>query len=166
VALTPSTTTVTVGDTFTLTVSVYAPFDGLDPLEEILAFGFNAFVSNEAVAAFVGAMVSPPFDDDSGLLPVDVAGSVFPGIVDDGAGGPVTLAVLSFQALAPGLVDVGTVTDTASDPNQGLFYLLAPVLDLGGTTGITVTPVVPVPAAAWLMVSGIAALGALRRRAR
>jgi hypothetical protein len=167
VQVTPSATSVSVGEFFSLTVAVVAPFDGLDPLEEILAFGFDAFVSNGALAQFVSATVTSPFDDDSPFLPVDVAGSAFPGIANDGSGDAVTLAVLQFEALAPGLLDAGVVTETMSNPNHGLFYALAPdPLDLTGSVAISVTEVVPVPAAAWLMVSGLAALGAVRRRAR
>lgn len=161
--LSPSATTVQVGDVFTVAVAVAAPFDGTDPLEEIIAFGFDAFVSNATLAAFTGAVVAAPFDDDSGLLPVDVAGSVFPGIVDDGSGGPLVLALLEFEALAPGLVGVGTLTDVLSNPNHGLFYALADAAELSGSVAVTVTPVVPVPAAAWLLASGVAALGGVRR---
>ena len=43
-------------------------FDGLDPFDEVLAFGFDVSVSDTSLVSFVGATVTPPFDDDSGFF--------------------------------------------------------------------------------------------------
>ena len=99
-------------------------FDGLDPLEEVLAFGFDVSVDNPALVSFGGASIASPFNDDSAFFPgTDVAGSAFPGIPNDGTNDTIQLATLSFQALDVGSTSLGIFSDTL-DLNEGLFYFL------------------------------------------
>jgi hypothetical protein len=161
VTLAPSPATVAPGETFTVEVIASQLFDGLDPTDELLAFGFDVTVSNPSAVSLTGAAVGAGFDDDSALLPdTDVAGSAFPGLTAD----PIVLATLSFQAGEPGVVQLG-IASTPSDLNEGLRYFLAGQQPLAGSVAVTV---VPEPSMALLLGSGAALLIAVgtRRRSR
>ncbi len=111
-ALNPSSHVVNPGNSFTVQVTASQVFDGLDPADEVLSFGFDVTLSDPAVAAFTGATVAAAFDDDSSSLPgADVAGSAFPGLTE----GPMLLATLTFQAGEPGVVELGIAAEL-SDP--------------------------------------------------
>jgi hypothetical protein len=151
VTLVPSSATVAPGEAFTVEVVASQVFDGLDSGDEVLAFGFEVTVSAAAVATFTGAAVAAAFDDDSALLPdTEVAGSAFPGLTAD----PIALATLSFQAGAPGVVQLG-VASALSDPNEGLTYFLAGQQALDGSVTVTV---VPEPSSVLLLAAGVAVL--------
>ncbi len=160
IVLTPSATTVAVGETFTVTLEVTDLFAGLDPFEEVIAFGFDPFSSDGNVASFVLAGAPAPWELVPALLPV-VAATSLPGIPNDGLTSSITLATLTFEALAPGLVTVGVFTDALGNPNHGLFYLIQGPLDLSSTVGVQV---VAVPAAVWLFGSALAGLAGFRRQ--
>jgi PEP-CTERM motif len=155
--LTPSSTAVDPGEDFTVQVTASQVFDGLDPADEVLTFGFDVTVSDPTRTAFTGATVGGGFDDDSPSLPdTDVAGEAFPSVTDDA----IVLALLSFRAGQPGAVELGIASDL-SDPNEGLRYLLAGQRELAG--GVTIT-VVPEPSTALLLAAGVALLVGLGMR--
>jgi hypothetical protein len=66
VALHPLSTVVSPGASFTVEVIASQVFEGLDPGDEVLTFGFDVTSSSSAIA-FTGAMVDSRFLDDSGL---------------------------------------------------------------------------------------------------
>ena len=154
-----SDSTVPVGATFTLDVAINDAFDGLDPLEEVLAFGFNVSIDNPALVSFGGVSVAAPFNDDSAFFPAtDVAGSVFPGIANEGTNDTIQLATLSFQALDVGSTSLEIFSDTL-DLNEGLIYFLSDSADINASTTITIVgkpdAVVPEPSTFALVTLGL-----------
>ena len=147
---------------FTVNVTAKDVFSGLDPFEEVLAFGFDVFVSDTSIVNYLGAVVAAPFDDDSVFFPnTDVAGSVFPGISNESTNDTILLATLSFVVLSKGEVSLGIKSDL-TDFNEGLIYSLEGNKDI--TSSIVVT--IPEPNALLLIGIGLAGLGYTRRRAR
>jgi hypothetical protein len=130
-------------------------YTGLSADDELLAFGFD--VNSPAGLSFLGANIGAPFSDDSLLLPdTDVAGSAFPGLP---GGDDIILARLNFEAVSAGTRLIGIVSDLG-DPNEGLFTLLDPQIDL--TSSVTIN-VVPVPGSLLLFGSGLFGLFRLRK---
>jgi hypothetical protein len=85
-----------------------------------------------------------------------VAGSAFPGLP---GGDDIILARLNFEAVSAGTRLIGIVSDLG-DPNEGLFTLLDPQIDL--TSSVTIN-VVPVPGSLLLFGSGLFGLFRLRK---
>lgn len=160
VLLTPSTTQINVGDTFTVDVVFSSALAGIISPDELLAFGFNAGVSSQL--SLVGSSVASPFDDTSASLGLSAAGLAFPGISVDGSTPDFVLASFTFQALTAGLANFSVSSDL-NDPNQGLF-LLGPdtAIAITGSLDLTVAAV-PVPAAFWLFLSGAGLLRLSRK---
>lgn len=137
-------------------------FSGLDPLEEVLAFGFDIFISDTSIVNLWGVEVAAPFDDKSGLLPnTDVAGSVFPGIANDSTNDTILLATLRFLVLSKGEVSLG-ITSDLTDINEGLIFSLDGSKDISSSIVVSI----PEPNALLLIGIGLAGLGYTRRRAR
>jgi len=152
---------IAVGETFNVDVIVNDVFVGKDGFEEALAFGFDVTISDSSIVSLIGVSVASPFDDDSAFFPnTDVAGSVFPGIANDGLNDSLLLATLTFQALLPGNLSLGIVSDLL-DLNEGLIYFLDAPVDITATTSLTV---VPLPAPVWLFGSGLLGLVGIARR--
>lgn len=157
-SLTPSSSTVQVGDHFDVVVAVAgaqaAPYTG----DEVLGFGFDVDLGAASLVAWTAATVAiPPFADDLSalLLNTDVAGSVGfgAGLPDDAF----TLAVLSFTALAEGTLDLGIASDLL-DLNEGLIYLLGDPLDLRASIPVTISAAegaAPLPATLALLLVGL-----------
>jgi hypothetical protein len=173
-----SSTNVNVGDTFTVEVRLTNTFENVNGETDVIsAFGFNTAISDPALAQFVSALVNPLFSDDSALFNGNpqVAGTtvdpfgVGQGVITE----PFTLATLTFQALAPGQVNIGTLSDIDA-PSQGLLFLLneAPfvLVDSLSNEGLVVTineaPVsndIPEPSTWVLLGSSLGFLGLARR---
>ncbi len=154
-------TDIRVGETFTVDVVV----DGVDLLDEVIAFGFEVdFDSAWSQAA--SPVIGPAFDfDDSALFPnTDVAASVdFLNMGPSGDG--ILLATLSFVSGAAGVFDLGTVSDLL-DLNEGLLTFLD-TYDLTHSEEVTVNTAVngvPEPATLALLGGGIAGIGYRRWR--
>jgi hypothetical protein len=153
--------TIRVGDTFDMDVVINDAFTGKGPLEEILAFGFDVTISDPSIVSLIGVSVAIPFDDDSAFFEnTDVAGSVFPGIPNEGSNNTLPLATVTFQAMMSGTVSVGIASDL-SDINEGLVYSLDPPADITASAGVAV---VPLPTSIWLIGSGLVGLVGIARR--
>jgi hypothetical protein len=138
------------------------PFDidviavGVAALDEVLAFGFDVIHSSSF--KFNKATVGTGFNDDSAMfLNTDVAGSAFPGLP---GGDDITLATLNFTPSLAGAFSLVIYTDLAV-PNEGLFTLNFPQVDL---TTCSKVNVVPIPTTLMLLGTGLAGLIAFRRR--
>jgi hypothetical protein len=155
VNLIPSANPVMVGDTFTLDVTITDLLAGLDPMDAVIAFGFNTSVDDPSIA-LVSATLAAPFDVPLPPLPdTEVAGLAFPlGVQND----PLTLATLTFQALNPGTTNVGIVSDILTNVNHGLFFALTPdPVDITAAIAITVN----IPEPTTMLLLGTSLLGLL-----
>lgn len=155
-------TTAVVGSQFDVTVAVPAPFGGSYSGDELLAFGYDLGFDS-GLLGLTGVSVAGPWDDDSGFFAdVDVAGSVFESILDEGQG-TLQLATLSFEVLGTGTALIDVRSDAAGNLNEGLIYLNGESADLYGRTTVTLVPV-PEPGQGLMLGAGLAALLGLRRR--
>lgn len=159
---------ISVGDEFVVDVLLQDAFAGQNigqlSGDILLAFGLNSSFDNAAFT-LTSTTVGSLWDDDTSFLDLDLAGSAFPGIEDDGSNAPILLGQLTFAALAAGNFTLGVGSDPL-DPNQGLLYLFG-VGDISAQMQLSVQPdvaPVPVPAAGWLLASGLLALSRMRRR--
>lgn len=152
--------TVHVGDEFRIDVILQDAFDGTFAGDTLLAFGFNLSFDDSALS-LLSSTVAAGWDDDSPFFDVDVAGSSFPGISDDGSGADILLGQLSFGALSAGNFTLAINGNPFDDPNLGLIFLggEAPIL---AETLVNVTPV-PLPAIGWLFGTALFGLFRVRR---
>jgi hypothetical protein len=158
-----SSTTLLPGEIFTMDVIVNDVFDELDAFEEVLAFGFDVFISDPSLVGFTGATVASPFLDESASFPnTDAAGSVFPGIPNDPANNTIQLATVTYQALAVGNPSLG-ITSDISDSNEGLIYFLAGNVDI---TARAIVDIVPEPGSVLLLGIGLIAIAGIKRKFR
>jgi hypothetical protein len=160
IVLHSNTSSIAVGDEFLVDVILELPFAGEFSGDELLAFGFD-LQYDMAAFELTGKSVSSLFDDDTPYLDVDLAGSAFPGIADDGATMQLLLGQLSFKALSAGLFNLIVAGDPIENPNLGLIYLGGEAAILA-QSAIAVQPV-PVPAAGLLYACALLALRRLRR---
>lgn len=158
------------GSSFDLVVQLTDTFD-THPGDAIAAFGFDVVIGNPALVSYTGETIGSDFEDFSGLFgpSPEVAGIATVGFLEAGDfTEPLTLAILHFQALAPGDTTIGIATDL-TDPNQGLFYLTAGADPMNVATNVTVNLVAtPEPGGMYLAGLGASALAAMvffRRRA-
>lgn len=160
IELQPTSSNLTVGDEFRVDVILRDAFAGDFIGDTLLAFGFNLSFDDSAFS-LISSNVGAGWDDDSPFLDVDVAGSVFPGIDDDGSGVDILLAQLSFSALTAGNFVLGVDGNSLDNPNLGLIFLggEAPIL---ADASFTVQPV-PLPAMGWLFASALFGLLRVRR---
>ncbi|HWK48321.1 MAG TPA: hypothetical protein VNR40_00475 [Steroidobacter sp.] len=151
---------ISVGDEFRVDVILRDAFAGQFTGDTLLAFGFNLSFNNSALS-LLSSSVGAGWDDDSPFLDVDVAGSVFPGLSDDGTGADILLGHLSFSALNAGNFTLALNGNPLDNPNLGLIFLggEAPIL---AQALVNVTPV-PLPAMGWLFGSLLFGLFRVRR---
>lgn len=161
-SLNPTSNSVQVGDHLSVELLVNDLFANADPDEWLLAFGLNLQNSNIHVLQFEQVTVNPLFSDDSAALGLDAAGSAFPGIANTANAPVFSLATLHFLALNAGNSTIAIASDL-QDANQGLWLLNQGQLAIQASQSITVSNV-PVPAAAWLFISGILSLVAVKKR--
>lgn len=168
IGLLSSSSNLRVGDTINVTVRANGVFDGLDPFEELLAFGFDVANSNASVLRLDSWNVGPNFADDSGVFPNTlVSGSAFPGLTL-GDGDSFLLATLNFTALNAGSTTIGVLSDL-QDPSEGMFYLFNGQIDLSGGVDLRVTDggssaPVPEPSTMILLGAGMGFVLLYRRR--
>jgi hypothetical protein len=151
-----NSTPINVGNTFTMDVIANNVFAGLG-IDEVLAFGFDVANPNPSLVSFIGASVNSPFNSD--LFPnTTVAGSVFPGIPNDGTNNTIQLATLTFQALQAGSnISLGIFSDMA-DFNEGLVYFSAGNMDITTSTNFNINAAstsIPEPGTIVLLGSGL-----------
>jgi hypothetical protein len=150
--LVPSSATPIAGQTFTIDFEVTGNTD------EILGFGLDYSASTPSIV-FQGFTINPFFGGDLGLGDPQISAITFPGATASS----VNLVSFSFLASAAGQ-SVFQVTSDLNDPNQGLFLLNGPPVDLDQQVTIRVQSSVPEPGT--LSLAGLAAglfLVAVRR---
>ena len=151
----------TVGSTFNVTVAVMNPFGGAYSGDELLAFGFDVGYDT-SLLALTGVTMAGPWDDDSAYFDtIDVAGSVFPSVMDEGQDS-IQLATLTFSVLAAGDALIDVHSNAGLDGSEGLTYLMGSNVDLNGRASVVLTPV-PEPGQ-WAMLCAGLGLLLLRRR--
>ncbi len=126
---------ISVGDEFVVDVLLQDAFTGDLSSDILLAFGLNTSYDNAAFA-LTSRTVGPLWDDDTSFFDLDLAGSSFPGIDNDGSNTPILLGQLTFAALAAGNFTLGVGSDPL-DPNQGPIYLFG-VEDIAAQTQVSV----------------------------
>ena len=142
------------GEIFSIEVWANDVFDTY-PGDEVLAFGFDVTNSDPSIVSFDSASVGPLFNDDSAFFPnTDVAGSVFPGILDNS----IHLATLDYTALGLGSVALG-ISSEITDFNEGLVYFMAGNIDITSSLNVNV---VPEPSTYLLFAFGLGGLICLR----
>lgn len=163
VTLVPASSSVGLGSIFDLTLQVDNLADGRPDGDEFLAFGFNVSIADPSLVTFLSAAVDPAFVDLSPFFAGQpmVAALAFPGIPVSGVSGPLTLAVLTFQAGgAMGSTSISVSGNPLADPNEGLLFVSA-AENLDARASVQL---VPEPATLALSAAGLAILLAFRRR--
>lgn len=150
------------GSSFTVDVWANELFSGLPTNEELLAFGITVANNSPGLFSFTGVNIAAPFTDDSVLLGLDAAGSVFPGIVNELGNQSILLASLTFFAHDAGNGSLGIRTDLL-DPGQGLIFFQNGAVSMNADLAVNVSPV-PLPAALPMMLGGITLLAGIARR--
>lgn len=140
--------------------------DGVDPLDPLIAFGFNT-VTPASWSLTTNPTVAFPFEDISLFFNGDpqVAGLTL--IDPEPSGDDILLATLTYNSSAAGTFVYSITSDTTTMdgipnyPNQGLFFTLT-VEDLTTSTNVTVNPIIvegePVPEPATILLVGFGLL--------
>jgi len=143
-----------IGESFD--VQVWADGDGIE--SELLAFGFDVSTTGSAFS-YDGYLIGPDFDDDSFGLE-NLAGSAFPGIIED----DVLLATLSFTGLLEGTQNL-SVNGVFDGMFSGLVYEFDG-FDIDDSIEISVSSTLPIPepATILLLTTGMFGLGVFGRK--
>jgi hypothetical protein len=136
-----------IGDNFDIQVWAISSLANASIDELILGFGFNAELSGTGSAQFLGSSVNTMFSDISTQDGVNLsaAGLAFPGLSGTDVGSLLSLAILHFQALTAGDLNIAISSDL-NDLNQGLIYLTQAPLAIQANTTLSITAV-PLPPA-------------------
>ncbi|WP_132325288.1 MULTISPECIES: hypothetical protein [Methylomonas] len=154
-----------IGDYFNIEVVALVPLANTNPNELVLGFGFNTQLGGMGAAQFLGSTINSLFTDISTQDGVNLAaaGLAFPGLGLNEVGSLISLAVLHFQAVTAGNLDIA-ITSDLNDLNQGLIYLNQSPLAINASIGFDVTAV-PLPPSLLMFVSGVVvSLGGFRRK--
>src|SRR5262249_27440873 len=133
---------VNAGSSFDVLVQATNVFDGRDPLDTLLAYGFNVTIGNTAIAQYTGETPGALFDDLSVFGGTPMVAGIASSLLGVGPGdfsGPLTLATLHFNALTSGTTSIGVTWDS-SDLNQGLVFFDLPYGAIDASTNITAVP--------------------------
>lgn len=154
------------GSSFDVTVQVTGVFD-THAGDALAAFGFDIVIGDPSSVSYTGETIGALFTDVSGVFgpSPQVAGVATAGFLEAvDFTEPLTLAILHFQAGAPGSSSIGITTDL-DDPNQGLIYLTAGADPLDASTRVTVSEAAtPEPGTMILGGLALASLWFCRRR--
>ncbi|MDX8129229.1 hypothetical protein QLH52_18165 [Methylomonas sp. OY6] len=156
-----------IGDHFDIEVLALAPLANASPDELVLGFGFNTQLGGTGAAQFLGSSINPLFNDISTQDGVNLAaaGLAFPGLSANDVGSFISLAVLHFQAIAAGNLNIA-ITSDLHDLNQGLIFLNQGSLAINTSVGFNIITAVPLPPSLLLFVSGlVVGFGGIRKRA-
>ena len=168
-SIVPDVSSASVGDAFTVSVMVDGLTDGTAP--SLAAYDldvqFDASIVSFQDIAFGAGLDVTGFGSitDHGLTSAGVL-DVFEASLDETAdlnalqGDAFTLFTITFNALQAGVSNLGLTLQSASTAEAA--NLLA---DSIGTSAVQVAPV-PLPAAAWLLLSGLTGAFAIGRRRR
>ncbi|WP_020482680.1 hypothetical protein [Methylomonas sp. MK1] len=154
-----------VGDYFDVALVAFVPLANASPDELVLGFGFNAQLGGMGAAQFLGSTINSLFTDISTQDGVNLAaaGLAFPGLGFNEVGSLISLAVLHFQAVTAGNLNIA-ITSDLSDLNQGLIFLNQSALAINSSVGVEITAV-PLPPSLLMFVSGVVvSLGGIRRK--
>ena len=150
------------GSSFVVDVWANELFSGLPSDEELLAFGMTVANSSPGLFSLTGVNIAVPFADDSALLGLDAAGSVFPGLVNELGSQSILLASLTFFAHAAGNGSLSIRTDLLN-PSQGLIFFQSSAVNMNADLAVNVSPV-PLPSGLPMMLGGLSLLAGIARR--
>jgi hypothetical protein len=131
--------TVTAGSPFDVLVQVNGLFDGRTPDDTLLAYGFNVTVGDSSIFDYTGETAGTLFDDllipGGNPMVAGIAQDLF-GVGPSDFAGPLTLAILHFDALGAGTTTIGVTWDS-TDLNQGLVYFDLPYGGIDASKTVT-----------------------------
>lgn len=154
-----------IGDYFDVELLAFAPLENASPDELVLGFGVNTQLGGAGAAQFLGSTINSLFTDISTQEGVNLAaaGLAFPGLGLNDVGSLISLAVLHFQAVTAGTLNIA-ITSDLNDLNQGLIFLNQSPLAINTSIGVEITAV-PLPPSLLMFVSGmVISFGGFRRK--
>jgi hypothetical protein len=154
-----------IGDYFDVELLAFAPLANASPDELVLGFGVNTQLGGTGGAQFLGSTINSLFTDISMQDGVNLAaaGLAFPGLGLNEVGSLISLAVLHFQAVTAGTLNIA-ITSDLNDLNQGLIFLNQSPLAINAGIGVEITAV-PLPPSLLMFVSGVVvSFGGFRRK--
>ncbi|MCQ8118625.1 hypothetical protein [Methylomonas rosea] len=154
-----------IGDYFDIALMAFVPLANASPDELVLGFGVNTQLGGAGAAQFLGSTINSLFTDISTQEGVNLAaaGLAFPGLGLNDVGSLISLAVLHFQAVTAGTLNIA-ITSDLNDLNQGLIFLNQSPLAINTSIGVDITAV-PLQPSLLMFVSGVmVSLGGFRRK--
>ena len=158
-----------VSGSFDVQVTATDLFDGRDPSDLIISYGFNVAVTDSAVLSFLGATSGPLFDPATSGPGTMVFGAAFGqhGFgIEPGAAEPLLLATLHFTATGSGPASI-LVSSDLNNLFQGLQFFNDPFQEsIAGSLAVRASAptAVPEPATLGMVAAGLAAAFKRRRQ--
>ncbi len=158
VTILPSNAAPLVGETFTLTIQA----DVANTLAATMAMSFNAstvaFVSGAVTGLFSGAFTkNSPTTQNPTVFDIDTAVSTGPNP------GTYNAAILTFQAIAPGLANI-VINDDGGNLTGWFDTPDANWIPVNYNQASVTASAIPLPAAAWLLAPAVLAASRFSRR--